>query len=820
MSRLIFLFSICILSSVAPVAAQTDPTPSPSPNSGVSPADSVEIGYSADNVSYNAVDSTLILTGNAVVTYGDVTLKAGQILFNMHTDKLYAEDLADPTTDGAQPPTLEDPQGTLVGKRMQYDIRSGEGRILEGRTAYEQGFFEGQSIRVDSESTLRIDSGSYSTCDNPLHKHYSLRSGKIKIVPNDKAIVKDVVAYVYKVPVFYMPFYVLPLKRGRHSGFTVPTYGSGAAQGKYVRNIGYYWAASDYWDFKGSADFTGSQGMLLRPRFRYADARRLRGNVSGSYRSGYDLKTTGWDLRANHWQQLRPDLQVSGQAETANSLSFVNSTTRGIDPGRLQRALRSQLSVTKLWGQKSMDFSVRRVDRENVSSQNATLSFRLPSRPLAATTQRRRPSGGAPDMNSVPVPTNYSWLQSVLFGYSGRIEDQRQKTTSERTLLDQNLATYDSVRTVGSAHQTIFHQFNMSSQQKMAGWLKFQPQASYSETWGYARADTSILSGGGANTDTTAMFKTFDRSNAYSVGIQANTTFYGLFNPNIGGLQSIRHVVRPAFTFSQSGPRAASRSLSFSLRNIFQAKTLSGGQERKTDIMFSNLSTGYNFKATSRPLRDLTSSFRIPSRVVNFDAQLSHDFYQPTTNAFRFPWLERASINTTINLRGRGGEGMMPGFPANPSSAGLTSQNPLFPTDTGLNTTSYRDRYNEDFDRIKGPWSVALTHRYAVSRSSPSSPFLASSHIISASNRFSLERVTDVLGVSNRFTKKWRVEHAINYDFRRKEIVSQSFNLHRTLHCWEMFIRWTPNGFNQGIYFRLNIIAHPDIKLEQQRLTR
>ena len=132
MSRLIFLFSICILSSVAPVAAQTDPTPSPSPNSGVSPADSVEIGYSADNVSYNAVDSTLILTGNAVVTYGDVTLKAGQILFNMHTDKLYAEDLADPTTDGAQPPTLEDPQGTLIGKRMQYDIRSGEGRILAG----------------------------------------------------------------------------------------------------------------------------------------------------------------------------------------------------------------------------------------------------------------------------------------------------------------------------------------------------------------------------------------------------------------------------------------------------------------------------------------------------------------------------------------------------------------------------------------------------------------------------------------------------------------------------------------------------------------
>ena len=817
---LILLFSAFTLVGVlcTVVVAQTDSTSvRPTATSLATQTDSVQIGYSADSVFYNTADSVLTLSGNAVVNYGEVTLKAGRILFNTSTDMLFAQDLPDSNSDETQVPTLEDPQGTLVGESMQYNIQSRLGRIFRGRTAYDQGFFEGESIRVDGESTLRIDLGSYSTCDNPFHKHYVLKSAKTKIIPNDKALVKNVVAYVYGMPVFYLPFYVLPLKRGRHSGFTVPTYGSGPTQGAYVRNMGYYWAASEYWDFKGTADFSGSEGVLLRPRLRYADGRRLRGDVSGSYRSSYGLKSTGWDLRANLFQQLQPDLQVSGQTEIAKSLSFVNATTRGIDPGRLQRALRSQLSVTKRWGQKSLDLAFQRTDRETISSQNTTLSFRLPTRPLAARTQRRRTSGGAPDMSRAPVPAAPSWLQSVLFGYSGRLQDQRQNTSSSFSLLDQNLAAYDSSRTLATDRQTLFHQFNMSSQQNLGGWLKIQPQASYSETWGYAAADTSFLSTGGASTDTTTKFSDFDRSNAYTVGLQANTTVYGLFNPNIGALQSVRHVMRPSISFSQAGPRSVSRSLSFSLRNVFQAKTVNGEKERKTDFLFSNLSTGYNFKAATRPLRDLSSSFRIPSRMINFDAQLTHDFYEPVTSVLRFPWLERASVNTTINLRGQGGEGRMPGSGgslAGTGSAGYVGED----TSDRFSSSGYGDRYDEDFDRIKGPWSVAMTHRYTVSRSSPGSSFLTSSHIVSASNRFSLDRVTDAVGISNRFTKKWRVEHSINYDVRRREIVSQSFNFHRNLHCWELFVRWTPSGFNRGVYVRLNIAAHPEIKLEQQRL--
>jgi hypothetical protein len=112
---------------------------------------------------------------------------------------------------------------------------------------------------------------------------------------------------------------------------------------------------------------------------------------------------------------------------------------------------------------------------------------------------------------------------------------------------------------------------------------------------------------------------------------------------------------------------------------------------------------------------------------------------------------------------------------------------------------------------------LKLAHRYSVLRSKPDASFSTTTHILSATSRFNMKTLTDVLHVSNPLTNKWRVQHNFNYDYRRREIVAHSFDFYRTLHCWEFQVRWTRNGFNKGIYFRLNIIAHPEIKIEQER---
>jgi lipopolysaccharide assembly outer membrane protein LptD (OstA) len=730
------------------------------------------IQYTADNITYDFNDSTLVLSGHAELQYGSIKLKAGQVRYHTYSEMLTASFLPDTTgfSRGANTePTLEDSQGTLVGERMQYHLTSQKGRILRGRTKYDEGFFEGQQLRVDDDQTLKIDLGSYSTCDIPEHKHYFLKVKKAKIIPNDKAIVKHVTAYVFKVPVFYLPFYVFPLKQGRRSGFTTPDFGSGEAQGTYFRNLGYYWAASDYWDLKVTTDIEAKTGFLVKPVFTYAQDRRLRGSVRGSYQSEFGLKTTGWDLFATHWQQLQPDFTITGQAQFAQSLKFVQSTTRGVDPSRLQSSLRSTFTANKRWGQNSLNFSVSESSPDGSPIRpTSSLGFRFGTRPIFKPPQTRR-TNSMPDFsersNASEEP---AWYHSILFGFDNNLRDQRSS---------------DSTTT-----QTLTNNFNLSSQQNLFGWLKFQPQSSYSETW-----NQKTIQG-------------FDRENRYRVGISTNTTLYGLFQPNVGRLTAVRHVVTPRISFTQTGPENVTRSASFSLDNILQAKTEHEDQENKYNLLFVTLSSAYNFKATSRPLSDLSTRIRAPGRRLEVNATLTHDFYDPITAVVQKPWFKRGDVNTSLNLIGPStGSGSSRSRSYNSSYSGRSS------------TGAGYDRYDQGFDQVKGPWTLKLTHRYSVARSKPDTTFNTSTHVLSTTSRFNMKTLTDVLHVSNPLTNKWRVQHDFNYDYRRREIVSHSFNFHRTLHCWEFQVRWTRNGINKGLYFRLNIIALPEIKIEQER---
>ena len=65
-------------------------------------------------------------------------------------------------------------------------------------------------------------------------------------------------------------------------------------------------------------------------------------------------------------------------------------------------------------------------------------------------------------------------------------------------------------------------------------------------------------------------------------------------------------------------------------------------------------------------------------------------------------------------------------------------------------------------------------------------------------------------------TKKWNINHHARFDLTENNIVSQSFNINRTLHCWDFSFRWWPMGWGKGFQVYINV-RNPDfrdIKLE------
>ncbi len=781
-----------------------------------------EIEYNADRIEYVFGDSTLVLAGSAELQYGDVELTAGRLKFHTYTELLTADFLPpspdiDPDTNTY--PRLQDADNIVVGERMQYDMKTGEGQIWKGRIRYDQGFFNGDVMRLNADRTYEIEEGTYTTCDNPNHLHYYLRINKAKIVPEDKAVVRNVTGYILGIPVIYLPVYVFSVKTGRQSGLTVPNYGSGVEEGRYLRNLGYYWAPNEYFDLKVTGDVEAKTGFLLRQRFQYRQDRRLRGTASGSWRTDFSGNTTGWDVAARHRQELLPGLTVRGQGNFAQSLQYLHSTTRGTDPGLLRSTTRSSFAVDKKFGRNSLNLSTSSTSSSGRPSRpTTTLRFRFATRPIIQPPKRQTRRGSMPDFSRPRTQIESRWYHSFLFGFNNTLRNRRNNVRLDRdtTYTGPDIRynyRHDTIRTFSNA-------FNLSAPQKIGDWLKLRPQARYTRTW---EQDTGEESDG--NIETTE---------DHSVGMSATTTLYGLFEPKIGRLTAIRHVVTPNISFTQSGGRSVRKQLRFSVNNILQARTEHNGREKKYNkLVYVKSSATYNLHAEKNKFSNLATSVRIPSRQFNVNLSLSHDFYDPETDAFRRPWLERMTLNTSFNLvgprrdefgQGFGDDQFGDGFSGGGfSGGGLGSGGGFSGGGLGNDFGGYGgygdDRFNQRFSQVKGPWTVRLSHRYSIRRTSPDDEdgFSTSSHEIRATNRFALADITNPLRISNRVTDNWRVQHSINYDYRRKEIVSHSLDLYRSLHCWEFTFRWVPNGINKGIYFRINLIAHPDVKFEQER---
>ena len=165
---------------------------------------------------------------------------------------------------------------------MFYNIKTRRGRVIQGVTKYEDGTTQGKVIKKMDEDVLYISSSEYTTCDAPS-PHYHFWSKDLKMVVKNKIIARPVVLCFGPLPVMIIPFAVFPARGGRHSGLIIPTYGESAVQGRYLRNLGYYWVPNDYMDAKGSVDFYERFGVLFRGNAQYVKRYQFRGNLLGSF---------------------------------------------------------------------------------------------------------------------------------------------------------------------------------------------------------------------------------------------------------------------------------------------------------------------------------------------------------------------------------------------------------------------------------------------------------------------------------------------------------------------------------------------------------
>jgi len=722
--------------------------------------------YASDKIVFLPDSSRIHLLGNGKINYGTIELTADQIHYNTHKKTLAAAGRPHPDSAGVfiGPPILRDATQTVYGEELTYNVNTGRGRIRGSFTEYEKAYYRGEDFHKYNDQEFFVEGGRYTTCDHDP-PHYSFRGKTMKLIRGDKVISRPVVLYIDEMPMFAVPYYIFPIKPGRHSGFLSLKLGNFESGNRFVDNIGYYWAASQYWDLETAINIREETGIQFRGTVRYALRYILSGSVSGTYaRESQWLKSlnppvrrkqTRWSLVGSHRHTVSPSLSISGLASFVSDAQYYKDFSYDLED-RLNRSLRSQININKRWKGASLTVLLQNTDNLDTDEQTRYLpqvNFSLIRRTL------------------IPTPTGADaenqWYHSIYYSYSSQFSHSIFKRTSG----DKQYATVD-------------HQTSISAPQKVFNYITVSPRVSGHETWYYV-FDTDIAQEEGVLIDEPA------RRGSFSMGVSANTNLYGFLYPRVAGIEALKHTMTPrigysftpavtrhdqlrSYTSKGGGSSHRAQTLSFGLGQNLDAKIMRGGKEEKVSLLSGSISTSYNFEAEETKWSNLSSSLRTRlAQRINLSVSAVHDLYDPKTLDLRWtnPRLKTISFSAATSLKGG-------------ASAFVASSQWAEP------------------DTIPAgglPFNASISYRYLESRSLMRT---AKRHWIGGTLQISP-------------TPNWRVKFNTNYDLVNHRTSDQSFEFYRDLHCWEGRFTWVPGGGRKGYYFKISVKALPDVKIEK-----
>ncbi len=707
------------------------------------------VAYSADQLDYYVARNRMLLSGSARAEYKETVLTADRVEFDPERDLLTAE--------GS--PDLQEKGDRLVGDALGYDMDARAGSVTDGVTTFEDGIYYGDQIIREEDGTLRAWGGIYTTCWAPT-PHYRLEAGRMKVYLDDKVVAKPVVLYIGEIPVFALPFYVFPIRKDRHSGFLIPQIevGFSGNRGRFVRNFGYYWAPSDYWDLAGWFDYYEQTQWIANLEARYKVRYALSGSVETSFMEELLYSKRRWDLKVDHRQEFGRTWTAGISGDFRSDEAYASDSNQSIQES-LNRSLHSQLWFRGRWS----DFTTGvTLDRQEQLDEGS-ISELLPKVEVSASQKPVVEAGDATEGMR-------SWLSKVSYSWSARAVNDRERSGSG-----------------SEVHQGIGAKGAVRYSQKLFGWLNLSPRVNLQQNW-YDRDKEG---------------REFPSRFTHDTSVSTGTTIYGTFYPEVAGLEGVRHIIEPQvsyswtpefgdyfdadgadrfYTFSGFGGTPRERqSVSFSLVNKLQLKLRSGESVvKKDDFLRLSMSSSHDFTESDRPWSSLISRLDIkPFQSSSVRINTTHDPYDGD--------LERTDLTLSLNLKGS------PALVSDQSWEDRIVGSGDSPADqlrAELAEHSIADRVGSR------PWSGSGTFRYSRGEDPGEARYWLDGRLA-----FSL-------------TDNWRVNYSLHYDLSEQEVASQEYALYRDMHCWEA--RFVGRYYDEEwqYYFRINIKALPEIQAE------
>lgn len=822
-------------------AAQQDTLPSGSDSlraaaiDSTGSGDTLQVKVSRDAleapVRYHARDTQWIdlrrrqihLIGDAEVTYQDIQLNAGYIIFSFESNVVTATGIPDSTGELVEKPRFKQGSQAFDALEMRYNFKTKKGlsvrnatqegdlHVLTDRAKFIGALDEGQRDKIYGQRAI------ITTCDHPV-PHYGIRSTRQKIIPNQSVIVGPSNIEIAGVPTpIWLPFGFFPIATTRKAGLVFSLdYDYRQELGYGLRGIGYFTPLGEYANFSILGDIYTRGSYRVTARTQYNRRYRYNGNAELTWtdfalespETGQTERERLFRIVLQHTQdpKANPYHNISGRIQFESSafsrLNFYDANNV------LANTISSSMNYRRTWEGKPYQFMTSLTQSQNLRSGRIDMTLPDASFTLQRIQpfKRRRGSG------------QERWYERIGIQYNANF----------LTRLSGPDSTFFTSSTLANARPGMRQNATINSNFNLLRYFNFTPNVSYSEVWNYntlrrendgipslrvdsirnsdgslLRLDTTVLSYGTVRERLVQDFRSF-RTLTFGMGM--NTAIFGTVRFRNGWLRGLRHTMKPnlslnfnpandrqpwfdsyprgresdfsdlqRYSFFEGGAFGApafnegAMSLNYSLNNIFEAKYFSRKDTLAKKVnLFDNIivSGSYNFFADSLRWSQVrisggTNLFKGMSR---FDVGVALDPYAQDANGRsvnRFYVEETGRLLRFVNANMR-----------------LTSNVTI-----GRLRSLITGEESGQTDDVLGLFqSFGIQHNINVD-------------IRPVNGRDTLIITTNAINTAGnvKITDKWSVTVGnIGYDLRSKQITYPSFNFIRDLHCWEMIFGWFP----------------------------
>ena len=803
--------------------------------------DNVISGKNKDSLVYRPKEKLVYIHNKGDVTYGNMNMQADFMRVELESKQIYASGVSDTLGNRTRPVFVEG-NSTFTMDTILYNFKSGKAKIKGVATQEGEGFLLGDDVKKMPDNSIHISSGKYTTCDQTDHPHFYLSLTRAKVIPQKKVIIGPAYLVMEDVPIPFLgvPEGFFPLTQGRSSGIIIPSYGEESTRGFFLRDGGFYWAASDHMDLllKGSIYTYGSWEASAESRYvqryKYSGvlSARYAKTVIGEPGDANYVNSPSMQLQWTH----RQDPKFSPGSTFSASVNFATSGFRQYASTNLNDYLstttESSISYGKSWA--GTPFSLQVSMRASVNSRDSTVQLTLPSATFNMSKVfpfRRKNAVG-----------KQRWYEKISVSYTGSL------TNSVKAKEDELFSPDILERMVNG----IQHKIPVSTSFNLLNYINVSPSFNYNAVWLF-REVTQAYDPDAENhlrRDTTYGFH---HLNDYNVSVSANTKIYGTYDftrYEKFPLKMLRHTITPTISlrytpdfgaptygywepyqvsedgridyyspysgnaYGVPGRNSHAAAITFSLAQTLEAKVASkrdtSGMKKVKIIDNFSFNGTYNFLADSMKLSTIPLSLRmtIPG-LKNFGINLSAtlDPYDIGIGADgRLTRLNQFMIangkglgritnaSTSIGYTFNSGQSNQTGQPAINNSINTQADllNPFyFDPDNPIDPLLRRQMMSATYYDFSIPWN--LTFNYSISYS----------------NQLSRKNIVQTLSYSGsvNLTPKWGITLTGGFDFETGKLTTGVFTLTRDLHCWQMSFSWVPTGARKSWQFNISVKA-------------